>query len=479
MSSMIITLVAAATMITGFTAQNVNIVYWTEQPISNYGILLLANCAFPTFFGVLLLGQAALARDASVLAVADAPAQRSLWRAGSLAQNLCLIGLLNIANGFLIVYASAPDRTPPLIQAVLQNAGVLFSVPFSIWGLRDRKPYCSALPLTAALLIASSVAVSLLPMLLDGGDGGSGLGSGSSIAWTLVYLAGLAPGAAYNVAQQRYLLRSGALREDVKAAGVSRAIGRMLFWGNVWQTTWLLALWWVDLLPWFGTSTDVSAFDDNTRYSLACSVTGRADAFGDFGGGGGGNGTASTAQPCSSTTPGYAFGFIGGYIVSYCGASLLNRESSTFAMLTSVVTTMTTSAFFLSPGTNPNPSHTPLWSVLTSLALSLTGLAIWKVWESRIPAHLQFGITDDADADAAAVAARLRLVKGATGEYSLVSAHDAAATTSADTAGDSDAGGWDYGRGSGVEQLLLGTSGRAGVGRKGSGGGNIQQKTYV
>ena len=41
------------------------------------------------------------------------------------------------ANHFLsfirAVYASPSSRTPPLIQAVLQNTGFLFSVPFSIW----------------------------------------------------------------------------------------------------------------------------------------------------------------------------------------------------------------------------------------------------------------------------------------------------------------------------------------------------------
>ena len=50
-----------------------------------------------------------------------------------------VIGGLNILSGFLIVYSSPSTRTPPLVQAVLQNSAVLFSVPLSKFVLGDRK----------------------------------------------------------------------------------------------------------------------------------------------------------------------------------------------------------------------------------------------------------------------------------------------------------------------------------------------------
>ena len=59
-------------------------------------------------------------------------------------------------------------------------------------------------------------------------------------------------------------------------------------------------------------------------------------------------------------------------------------------MLCAVVTTMTTSLYFLIPGTNPNAGSTPVWSVLVSLLLSLSGLVLWKKWESATPAEEQY-----------------------------------------------------------------------------------------
>lgn len=96
----------------------------------------------------------------------------------------------------------AAAGTPPLIQAILQNSGAIFSIPFSIWWLGDKKRYLSAWPLLAALLIVGSVVVSILPTILDG-NAGAGVDGGNSVAWCMVYLCGLIPGAAYNVLQQR------------------------------------------------------------------------------------------------------------------------------------------------------------------------------------------------------------------------------------------------------------------------------------
>ena len=48
---------------------------------------------------------------------------------------------------------------------------------------------------------------------------------------------------------------------------------------------------------------------------------------------------------------------------------------------------MITSAYWLVPGANPYPANTPVWSVLTSLALSLCGTCLWKAWEIGASLH--------------------------------------------------------------------------------------------
>ncbi len=373
--------------------------------MSPYGILMVNTIFFPAIFGLLLVFYAAFRRDWGVLLLSDNASQRSLWMRGSEAQTLALTGLFNALNGIFIVYASPPSRTPPLIQAVLQNAGVIFSVPFSIWWLGDKKAYCSRYPLLAALLVALSVVVSILPTILEG-NAGDDLNGASSAAWCFIYIAGLIPAAAYNVLQQRYLIQSGALEVSASVSKIVKASLRMLFYSCLWMLVFMVLLFWTDLLPWFGSSSPAAAaaageaagaaspisqlsyFIQQTTFSIACS----------FGGGGAvGDGSAypdlglPTSGACGTLIPVYAYGFVFSYTISYLSGAALNRESSTYTMLSFVLVTLMTSAVWYIPGTNPNPQNTPVWSVATSIALSLAGIFLWKRWElSELASHEQF-----------------------------------------------------------------------------------------
>jgi hypothetical protein len=388
------TLGAAVLVVVGFTVQNVTVVYWTQANISNFGILILCGCSFALIFGAALLAFAAITGDWRSLAPSDEDDECRLFASPFLSngklqmtqlQILACVGFLNALNGFGIVYASPPSRTPPLVQAILQNSAVIWSVPFSKAILGDRKIYLGWAPARAALIIVASVAVSIAPTFASSSEHFDG----SSIAWIGVYIAGLGFGAAYNVMQQLYFIRSGALVEGISMREAARHTLRALFYSNMFQPVAYALLVWLDFLPWFGTSVSGPSFAQNTGFSLACSVGGpvfsSAVGFSDADG-----------WACPAASPIWAWVFIGGYAVSYVGAAQLNRESATFNMLCFVIVTMTTAAFWLIPGTNPNPSATPLWSVLTSLVLSLIGSAAWKQWESGTPATEQFDVAPSA-----------------------------------------------------------------------------------
>ena len=109
-------LIAAASQIVGFAVQTITLVYWTTADISQYGILMFANIFFPIIFGFVICYNAFRTKSWRAMWVSDEPEQASLFRRGSLMQIACFGGLFNILNGFLIVYASNPTRTPPLIQ---------------------------------------------------------------------------------------------------------------------------------------------------------------------------------------------------------------------------------------------------------------------------------------------------------------------------------------------------------------------------
>jgi hypothetical protein len=396
---------AAAVLVLGFTTQNVTIVFWLESKVTTgLGVLFHSALTFVTIFGGAALAFAFVTGDWSVLRPSNARADCRLlapfWRERRLtaAQLLFAVGVANALNGFGIVYASNSRRTPPLIQTVLQNGGLLASVPFSKLLLGDRKTYAAREPLAAAALLLGSIAVSVAPSLTrhtgkwhrecgverplltlellipasghppPDSRGASGL---SAAAWVAVYVFGISQGALYNTIQQLYLMRQGLLRPGVSGREEAKGILRALFFSNLAQAVAIDALFWVDALPWFGFSRNLSQVASRTGASLGCSLFG-------------------VGTTCRPATPGYAWAFVLSYVAAYVAAAQLNKESSTFNMLCLVVVTASTAVVFELPGVNPNPVGTPLWSVVIALLLSLTGSVLWKRWESRTPAAEQF-----------------------------------------------------------------------------------------
>lgn len=383
------TALGAMAVIVGFTAQNVTIVYWLESSVSAYAVLLLCGVCFSLLFFTSSLVFALRTGDWSVFQVSDDKGESRLFispvRGGKVrlshAQTLAAAGLCNALNGILIVYASSSTRTPPVIQAILQNCGVLFSVPFSKLVLGDVKRYLAWEPLRAAGIVVASVGVSLAPTLAalaSGKESATGFNGTTTLAWVLVYTAGLAPNALLNILQQLYFIRTGSLRPEATPHEQLRGTLRALMFSNFMQPLAYLALFWVDILPWFGSSKSATDFLDVTLYSMGCSVGGAKWAG------------SMAGRTCSPLAPLWAWSFILAYTLAYFGGAQLNRESATFNMLCLVVVTASTALLWLIPGVNPNPESTPAWSVIVSLILALVGSVLWKVWEGRSPPEVQF-----------------------------------------------------------------------------------------
>ena len=370
------------------SAENIFIVFWLQASIVGpYPVLLLCGLYFVVVFFAASLGFAVSTGDWSVFRVSDDEWERRLFVSPfrpsgfrlSHAQVLAASGFCNSLNGILIVYASPAKRTPPLIQAVLQNCGVLFSVPFSKVVLGDTKRYAAGEPLRAAAVVVASVAAALSPTIYDiamgnGSSDDTSFGS-ETIAWVAIYIAGLAPCALTNVLQQLYFLRTGMLKENTSVHATRRGTLRALFFANLMQPITYALLWWVDVLPWFGSTADAGDFYQNTLTAMACSV-----------------GLSPDSDGCPAATAWWAFGFMAAYILAYVGSASLNKESATFNMLCLVVVTTATAVIWEIPSVNPRPNGTPAWSVAVSLILSLAGSALWKRWEARTPASEQFAV---------------------------------------------------------------------------------------
>ena len=391
-------LTAISVAVIGSTAESVGVVHWNVLPLNLMGVLIFENGVFCAVFVGGMLAWAASSGDASILWPAVDPAERPLFvwrRRPTLHQLLVAIGALNTVWGIMGVYAEPGYRTPPLIQGILMNCAVLFVAPLSKLLLGDRKQYCTRVPLLAAACLTASVAVSLTPLITS--EGGTAVsGDASTLGWIAMFLASLLPGALEGVLEQAYLIRSHALRPSLTPLGYWLPILRLLMWTSMYQLLFMCGLFFVDFLPWFGTSTDAADFWRQLVDTLRCSALGVPPALDSSGSGAGSDGIA---VGCDWRVAASAWGASGGFVVSYIGGAFLNRDSATFGFLTGVLVTCVSSGLFLVPGVNPYPAYTPVWSVLVSLALSIAGLCVWKRWELGASGDIagQFSLKGDGE----------------------------------------------------------------------------------
>ena len=409
-----VTAIAAGAAVGGASIQNIALVWWTSgsgaRETSPFAVLFVGALYFLLTF-LILIGVRAFAAggDWMMYMPSHDPAQNILFSCcmrrrdgdGTAGRGCCsgewtmmqltmAIGALGTLNSLMNVYASPPTRTPPLVQTVLLNAGVLFAVPLSKFFLGDKKVYCSLKPLVAGFLIAASVSISLLPSVLfglsppaagrrlladaseEGFIGGvalttepvlaaeaHGLGGGVSLSalnpflWSLVYLFSNLPWAADCIVEQAFLLRAGAHDDDMPASELATVTLRLLFWQALWQVVFIWSICFVDLLPWFGFSATFSEFRENTVHGIVCSMAGPRAA----------HAVSGWSDGCTTWAPAWAVAMAGGYVISYIADAVLIRVSASLSMLNYVLIAAVTTAVWLIPGVNPEPSNTPLWSV--------------------------------------------------------------------------------------------------------------------
>lgn len=225
------------------------------------------------------------------------------------------------------MYASPPERTPPLISTVLQNSNVLFSVPFAKWYLGDRKRYAEHEPLFAAALIVSSVLVSLAPTFWDALTGQSADdgddadeddwgGSLGTVFWSSVYICGLIPNSLMNTLQQLYFLRVDPLGDaNTSTHDEWKTFFRALLIAQLAQMCAYPFLFWVDLIPNVGFSDSLSDLLHGTAASVSCSLN------------------LSSDPTCLSSIPAFAFYFVLSNVSGYLACALVNKESATFNMV--------------------------------------------------------------------------------------------------------------------------------------------------
>ena len=396
-------LVGAALSVSAYTASTVAQTLWLNSPLSLYGQLLFFLTAMTAVsFTALALLALALC-DARVLlphhlpsgrrlfcctlcgacgggspAATRAPARLS-WSALSQTEVLALMGANNGLAALLQWYATPPSRQPPLIATLLSSLTVIASIPLSRYALGDAKPYAQAAPLAAVALVLAGVGVALLPVALaPGGALGGGESARDLLLWTALNAASQVPGAMASIASQAYLLRAGAALPGAVGRRASLVgVARFVAYNQVAVAALTACLWWIDILPWFGSTAGVREFAAGLAYSFRCSLLGPAAA---------GAPPAGLSGACLASAPMYAALSIAPYTLYLAGNALVSQDSGVFSVIIQVVTSLAISLLWIAwPGLNPDAADTPLWAVLPSLALGLAGTVVFKRWEMRFP----------------------------------------------------------------------------------------------
>ena len=366
--------------------QAVASVFWTSAPLSLWGELFFVVIALAAANAVLLFF---VARHHSVplaiaFAIDDDPQQRILCaRVNGRLTTASTMALCSVANAVAAVtswYGTPPDRVPPIIQALLGNLIILWSVPVSKVMLGDNKVYTQAPPLLGGALLFGAVCVTLLPFFLaPGGAAAQFSGSGAG-AWSVYYAVAMLPQAVALVGGQFFQWRAGAMSPTAGSRERRLVLVRMLLYNQAGVGLFLAATWWLDVLPVFGSSASVAEFRSGLVFTVLCSVGGQT-GVGLAGG---------DVDACPPWVPVWVALFLGSYVVMLVAQAAISRESAVFNTALLLLSEVTVSLIWLIPGVNPAAQFTPWWTSVGALALSVAGVVVWKRWELGQPLEGQF-----------------------------------------------------------------------------------------
>jgi len=279
------------------------------------------------------------------------------------------IGLLNALNGFFVIYPSDPTRTPPLIQQVLFNAGLLFTVFWNVIFLghslqRYRNVYAAA---GLAMILCGSY-VGMIPLFSN-----ADLES-DQITYSFIFLLGTAFGCGYNVMQKWYLeyvrrvLLPAVDKDEQGMYGMYTKL-QLLSMQVVWMTMIFFVGFWTDFIPFFGFAPSSSVFSTNGGVILK---------------------TALLPWNWGLVGAAGAMGAIAniGYLVSFWCSLLMNNWATTFtAVANQLVPVFASIAFKLIPGLDPSGVNIG-WEILVpSFLMSAIGAILVHAFEKRTQEH--------------------------------------------------------------------------------------------
>jgi len=386
----VILFLACVGLLVANTAQDINIPLWVHSfgvhPAGAYFIILYSSVVFAIFFPVgYLLIRYVLYADKRKNAKYTPPFWENL-------KDIAAVGIMDALNAFIMIFASDPARTPPVLQPVLGNTSIIFSILLSKYYVNPKRVYLNIWVSSAIFLVAAGVGVMIAPVIVQCI---CSLGSLNSVAWLFVYILAIVPGAWYNVMQQRCLDRMTAKREEKASANFNEQSSTSSTVGSsdikyeslpltisglsidmesyyrqldMWfvlsvscavQLVFVCACFWVNFIPWFGYGAEARLLESFQCY------------FGYF-------------EDCDRT---WWLGliFLGHSILAYFVNIVINETSANYnEIVGALIAPLSVTFWYIFPNLVQAPvDPPPLWSAIVALVLLTVATVIWRVWERK------------------------------------------------------------------------------------------------
>lgn len=163
-----------------------------------------------------------------------------------------LIGFFDALSNLLLVFSSSLDRTPGVIQSMLIQTSIPFSILFSKIFLKKKYKFDQ---IFAAILTCFGVLVSLIPIFNDFNIGSNQI----KFQWPVIYLMAIIPIVLYNIVFESIFID----KPDIDLIYI-------LAWETLYEEIIVLFLFWTDIIPGFGTNDDLNMFGEKMKFSFTC-----------------------------------------------------------------------------------------------------------------------------------------------------------------------------------------------------------------
>jgi len=272
-------------------------------------------------------------------------------------------GALLAFRGVFVLYPIVMDRTPLLLVEVLTESSFMWSIPVSRLLLVESDPekraFCQWKPLIAIVLILWGITLCFAPHIIWSiQNHPPSLPPGFNGAWPVIFCLGVICGSLYNVVQEKYF-------KDRSIVFGRHPIYDLLvlnLFSSVVAFVLIASLFWIEFIPYFGSSFTVTSFIVNATNSTACLFN----------------------PECHSSLY-YMLVYIPCLYLQLLFSSILNVESSNFVNFILILGIPILDLFwFIVPGSNPEGQGASLsiWGGF-SLLFILIGGVVWRSWETK------------------------------------------------------------------------------------------------